>query len=84
VLEEHGEGGVASGRPAGVPASPSEAVVDAAELRNRELLQPTPTMPATVIAERPKWPHLIRVLGQSGSPHDQTRFRHCSTVTQAK
>jgi transposase len=38
------------------------SVVDAVEPRIRELLQATPTMPATVIAERIGWPHSIRVL----------------------
>jgi transposase len=38
------------------------SVVDAVEPRIRELLQATPTMPATVIAERIGWPYSIRVL----------------------
>lgn len=38
------------------------SVVDAVEPRIRELLQATPTMPATVIAERVGWPYSIRVL----------------------
>jgi transposase len=42
------------------PASGS--LVDAVEPRIRELLQATPTMPATVIAERIGWEHSIRIL----------------------
>lgn len=38
------------------------SVVDAVEPRIRELLQATPTMPATVIAERIGWEFSIRVL----------------------
>ena len=38
------------------------SVVDPVEPRIRELLQATPTMPATVIAERIGWPYSIRVL----------------------
>jgi transposase len=38
------------------------SVVDAVEPRIRELLRATPTMPATVIAERIGWPYSIRVL----------------------
>ena len=38
------------------------SVVDAVEPRIRELLQATPTMPATVIAERIGWTYSIRVL----------------------
>jgi transposase len=38
------------------------SVVDAVEPRIRELLQATPTMPATVIAERIGWGYSIRVL----------------------
>jgi transposase len=41
---------------------PRESVVDAVEPRIRELLQATPTMPATVIAERIGWSYSIRVL----------------------
>jgi transposase len=37
-------------------------VVDAVEPRIRELLQETPTMPATVIAERIEWRHGLTVL----------------------
>jgi transposase len=37
-------------------------VVDAVEPRIRELLRETPTMPATVIAERIEWPHGLTVL----------------------
>ncbi|HEY0470573.1 MAG TPA: IS21 family transposase [Kribbella sp.] len=38
------------------------SVVDAVEPRIRELLQETPTMPATVIAERIEWRHGLTVL----------------------
>ena len=38
------------------------SVVDAVEPRIRELLQATPTMPATVVAERIGWSYSIRVL----------------------
>ena len=42
--------------------SPSGSIVDAVEPRIRELLQATPTMPATVIAERIGWTRSMRVL----------------------
>jgi transposase len=51
----------ADGPPAYHRASPG-SVVDAVEPRIRELLQATPTMPATVIAERVGWGYSIRVL----------------------
>lgn len=38
------------------------SLVDAVEPRIRELLQATPTMPATVVSERIGWEHSIRVL----------------------
>ena len=38
------------------------SVVDPVEPRIRELLQATPTMPATVVAERIGWPYSIRLL----------------------
>jgi transposase len=38
------------------------SLVDAVEPRIRELLQATPTMPATVVAERIAWEHSIRIL----------------------
>jgi len=38
------------------------SLVDAVEPRIRELLQATPTMPATVVAERIGWEHSIRIL----------------------
>jgi transposase len=41
---------------------PAGSIVDAVEPRIRELLQATPTMPATVIAERIGWSRSIRVL----------------------
>lgn len=42
--------------------APVGSVVDEVEPRIRELLQVTPTMPATVVAERIGWEHSIRVL----------------------
>jgi transposase len=42
--------------------SPAGSIVDAVEPRIRELLLATPTMPATVIAERIGWTRSIRVL----------------------
>ena len=41
---------------------PAGSIVDAVEPRIRELLQASPTMPATVIAERIGWTRSIRVL----------------------
>jgi transposase len=41
---------------------PAGSIVDAVEPRIRELLQATPTMPATVVAERIGWTRSIRVL----------------------
>jgi len=41
---------------------PSGSLVDAVEPRIRELLSVTPTMPATVVAERVGWEHSIRIL----------------------
>jgi len=41
---------------------PAGSIVDSVEPRIRELLQATPTMPATVIAERIGWTRSIRVL----------------------
>ena len=41
---------------------PTGSIVDAVEPRIRELLRATPTMPATVIAERIGWTRSIRVL----------------------
>lgn len=38
------------------------SLVDAVEPRIRELLQATPSMPATVVAERIGWEHSIRIL----------------------
>lgn len=49
----------------GVPKyvrKPAGSIVDAVEPRIRELLQATPTMPATVVAERIGWTRSIRVL----------------------
>ena len=45
---------------------PVGSIVDAVEPRIRELLQATPTMPATVIAERIGWTRSIRVLSARG------------------
>jgi transposase len=42
--------------------APSGSLVDAVEPRIRELLSVTPTMPATVVAERIGWEHSIRIL----------------------
>ncbi len=42
--------------------TPAGSIVDAVEPRIRELLAATPTMPATVIAERIGWTRSIRVL----------------------
>ena len=41
---------------------PGGSLVDAVEPRIRELLAVTPTMPATVVAERLGWEHSIRIL----------------------
>ena len=41
---------------------PGGSLVDAVEFRIRELLSVTPTMPATVVAERIGWEHSIRIL----------------------
>lgn len=41
---------------------PGGSLVDAVEPRIRELLHATPTMPATVVAERIGWEHSIRIL----------------------
>lgn len=42
--------------------APRGSLVDAVEPRIRELLSVTPTMPATVVAERIGWEHSIRIL----------------------
>jgi len=42
--------------------APAGSLVDAVEPRIRELLAVTPTMPATVVAERIGWEHSIRIL----------------------
>lgn len=42
--------------------APAGSLVDAVEPRIRELLSVTPTMPATVVAERICWEHSIRIL----------------------
>lgn len=41
---------------------PAASLADGVEVRVRELLQATPTMPSTVIAERIGWPYSIRTL----------------------
>jgi transposase len=53
---------LAADAPPGYRRRPRGSVVDAVEPRIRELLQATPTMPATVIAERIGWTYSIRVL----------------------
>jgi transposase len=62
VFEEHGEKALVANAPPGYARPARGSVVDAVEPRIRELLQATPTMPATVIAERIGWPYSIRVL----------------------
>jgi len=53
---------LASDSPPTYERSPKGSVVDAVEPQIRELLRATPTMPATVIAERIDWPHGLTVL----------------------
>lgn len=53
---------IASDGPPRYERKPAGSIVDAVEPRIRELLQATPTMPATVIAERIGWTRSIRVL----------------------
>ena len=53
---------IASDRPPKYQRPAKGSIVDAAELRIRELLKACPTMPATVIAERIGWERSIRVL----------------------
>lgn len=53
---------IASDGPPRYERKPVGSIVDAVEPRIRELLQATPTMPATVIAERIGWTRSIRVL----------------------
>lgn len=53
---------IASAGPPRYERKPAGSIVDAVEPRIRELLQATPTMPATVIAERIGWTRSIRVL----------------------
>ena len=55
-------GAIASGGAPRYGRKPAGSIVDAVEPRIRELLQATPTMPATVIAERIGWTRSIRVL----------------------
>lgn len=55
---------IASGAPPKYERAPVGSIVDAVEPRIRELLQVTPTMPATVIAERIGWTRSIRVLSR--------------------
>ena len=57
---------VASDRPPQYRRTGSGSVVDAAEPAIRELLQQTPTMPVTVIAERIGWDRGIAMTVQSG------------------
>lgn len=53
---------LASDGPPKYERTPAGSIVDEVEPRIRELLQQTPTMPATVIAERIGWSRSIRVL----------------------
>ena len=53
---------LASDRPPRYERPPKGSVVDAVEPAIRELLQETPTMPATVIAERVGWDRSLTVL----------------------
>ena len=53
---------IASDRPPKYQRPAKGSIVDAAELRIRELLKACPTMPATVIAERIGWERSVRVL----------------------
>ena len=53
---------IASDGPPKYEREPAGSIVDAVEPRIRELLQATPTMPATVIAERIGWTRWIPVL----------------------
>lgn len=53
---------IASDGPPKYERRPVGSIVDAVEPRIRELLRATPTMPATVIAERIGWTRSIRVL----------------------
>ena len=53
---------LASDSPPAYRRPPRGSVVDAVELQVRELLSETPTMPATVIAERIDWSHGLTVL----------------------
>jgi transposase len=62
VFEEHGEEGAGGECAADLSPAGAGSVVDAVEPRIRELLQATPTMPATVIAERIGWTYSIRLL----------------------
>jgi transposase len=52
---------IASGGPPKYERRPAGSIVDVVEPRIRELLQATPTMPSTVIAERIGWTRSIRV-----------------------
>jgi transposase len=53
---------VRSGGPPSYERARKGSLVDAYESRICELLKQTPTMPATVIAERLEWPHGITIL----------------------
>ena len=53
---------LANDSPPAYARAPRGSVVDAVEPRIRELLKATPTMPATVIAERLDWPHGLTIL----------------------
>src|SRR4051794_35098728 len=53
---------LASDSPPAYTRAAKGSVVDAVEAEVRELLRETPTMPATVIAERIDWPHGLTIL----------------------
>ena len=53
---------IAADGPPKYERKPAGSIVDPVEPRIRELLQATPTMPATVIAERIGWTRSVRVL----------------------
>lgn len=61
-LEEHRETGLGHDRPPVYSRPLKGSAVDAVEPQIRELLQQTPTMPATVIAERIGWEKGMTIL----------------------
>jgi len=62
VFEEHGAAALRRDAPPKYERPGRGSLVDVAESRIRELLAVTPTMPATVIAERVGWLHSITIL----------------------